>query len=62
MPWYMIVGRTLLSSLASMGTALLTETFLKQVIVEILSKIVVRTKTEEDDKILQAIKKTWGVE
>lgn len=55
------VSRTVLQSLISMGAALLTETFLKQALVVGLEKLVKRTATDADDKLLAAAKKSWGM-
>jgi hypothetical protein len=53
-----ITGKTLLS----MVTALMTDRFIKTVVVSILEQRVKRTKTEEDDKLLVEAKKHWGME
>lgn len=57
----MILG-TLLKILISMLTSLLTEAFLKEVIVDALAKVVKLTATDLDDKLLDAAKKAWNVQ
>lgn len=52
----------LTSTLLSMGTKLLTEKFVKLLIVKLLEIIVKRTQTDVDDKLLAEAKKSWGME
>jgi hypothetical protein len=49
------------SLLLKMGTALLTERFIKGLVVQVLELIVKRTETEEDDRLLAAAKREWGL-
>ena len=53
--------RSIMQALISMGMALLTETFLKDLIVLGLEKIVKRTKNTVDDRILNSIRRAWGM-
>lgn len=50
------VGKVVLS----MITALFTEKFLKTAIIQGLEKLVVRTQSDLDDKLLVAAKEAWG--
>ena len=43
----------------SLGLKLLTESFIKDVVVLALEQIVKKTKTDLDDQLLQFIKKAW---
>jgi hypothetical protein len=58
--WFTI-AHTVLTSLISMGSALLTEGFLKHAVVIALEKVSTRTKTDVDDKLLEAAKQAWGI-
>lgn len=51
---------TLGAALLHMGTALLTEAFLKRAIVIGLRKLVAKTETEADNQLLEAAEKAWG--
>lgn len=53
--------KTVLSVLGSLLTSLMTERFLKQALVIGLEKLVKRTATDADDKLLQEARKEWGV-
>lgn len=46
--------------LLSMVTALFTEKFLKVAIIHGLEKLVVKTQSDLDDKLLAAAKEAWG--
>lgn len=59
---WIVIGKTILASLVSMGSSLLTEGFLKHAIVIALEKVSGKTKTDIDDKLLAAAKQAWGVE
>lgn len=48
--------------LATMGAQLLTERFLKRVIVAALGQIVKRTEADWDDKLLNDAKAAWNVD
>jgi len=48
--------------LLSMFTALFTEKFLKVAIIHGLEKLVTRTQSDLDDKLLAAAKEAWGWE
>lgn len=50
------VGKVLLGLL----TSLLTERFLKKTIIAVLEKIVDKTQSDLDNKILSAAKEAWG--
>jgi hypothetical protein len=52
------VGKVLLSLL----TSLLTEKFIKKTIIAVLEKIVDKTQSDLDNKILAAAKEAWGEE
>ena len=47
-------------SLANLGAALITEAFLKKIIIIALEKLVKKTETDVDDKILQLAKEAWN--
>lgn len=49
------LGKTLLGLL----TALLTEQFLKKTIIAVLEKVVNRTQSDLDNRILEAAKEAW---
>lgn len=52
------VGKVLLSLL----TSLLTEKFIKKTIIAVLEKVVDKTQSDLDNKILAAAKEAWGAE
>lgn len=52
------VGKVLLSLL----TSLLTEKFIKKTIIAVLEKVVDKTQSDLDNKILAAAKEAWGEE
>ena len=54
--------RTLGGILLGMGMSLLTEKVIKSLIVLGLEKLVKKTESDADDKVLQEAKKAWGVE
>lgn len=56
------VGSALLTALASMGWQLVSERFLKRVVVMALTWVSKKTKTDRDDELLKAVKEAWGVE
>lgn len=58
---WVTIGKTILSSLASMGMALLTETFLKDIVVMGLEWVAHKTKTVKDDQLVAAVKHAWGL-
>lgn len=43
----------------SLASSLLTEAFLKKMIIFALEKLVKKTETDVDDKLLQEAKKVW---
>lgn len=47
------------STLMSMLTALITEKFLKRLLIQALESLVKKTATEADDKLLQDMKAEW---
>ena len=62
------MSNVLMSMVATLGAALihmlsqlLTENFLKRAIVIGLEKLVSRTESAEDDKLVQAVKEAWGL-
>jgi hypothetical protein len=57
MPYLRILGQVLVSLLS----ALLTEAFLKRIIVMVLERVVSRTESDIDNKILEAAKEAWGL-
>jgi hypothetical protein len=50
------------SVLMSLFTALMTEAFLKKALVMGLEKLVKKTASDTDDKLLAEAKKAWGME
>ena len=54
----LLLGRTALAML----TSLMTEKFVKKMLIAGLEQIVRRTETAEDDKLLAAAKAEWGIE
>ncbi len=50
-----VVGSTVVHMLA----ALMTEGFMKKLIIKLLEKLVAHTQTDADDKILADMKKEW---
>jgi hypothetical protein len=56
------VGPVVLMALGSMGAQLLTEKFIKAMVVRALEVLVSKTKTERDNVILKDIKDAWGIE
>lgn len=57
----LVVGRTVVQSLASMGMALLSEVFLKDVVNTALRKLVQKYPSETHTKLLQALEHAWGL-
>lgn len=55
-------GAAIAGVLMTMGAQLMTERFIKRLVVRGLSLVVKRTETDEDDKLLQSAKEAWGVE
>lgn len=58
----MPVLKVLGSVLMGMFTALMTESFLKKALVMGLEKLVKKTESDADDKLLAEAKKAWGME
>lgn len=58
---WITAGAVALKALASLGMSLLTETFLKDIIILALEKLAASTKTDLDDKLLADMKKAWGM-
>lgn len=56
------VGATLLGVLMTMGAQLMTERFIKRLVVHGLSLVVKKTATEEDDKLLADVRQAWAVD
>lgn len=57
-PLFKVLG----SVLMSLFTGLLTEAFLRKALVLGLEKLVKRTESDVDDKLLAEAKKSWGME
>lgn len=57
----MSLGLVLGKSLVSMGTSLLTENFLKHIVIIVLEKIVKKTDTNADDEFLDALREQWNI-
>ena len=55
------IAATLGTIAMSMLTQLLTKTFIRKLVVVLLEKLVKRTETDIDDKLLEAAKKSWGL-
>jgi hypothetical protein len=53
------IGIVLIKTLVGMLTALLSETFLKQAIIECLQMLVDRTSNEWDNHLLEKAKEVW---
>jgi hypothetical protein len=53
------IAKLLGSTLMSMAAKLMTEKFVKYLIIKVLEAIVKSTETKEDDKILTEMKKQW---
>ena len=58
---WLVIARTVVTSLTSMGMALLSEVFLKDVAVMLLEKLVAKFPSDEHTKALAAIKHAWGI-
>lgn len=56
-PLLVTVGRIL----AGMLISLLTETFVRQALIVLLEKLVVKTESDIDDRLLKLAKEAWGV-
>lgn len=54
-------GAILLKTLAGLGMSLLTESFLKDIIVLGLEKLAQSTQTDADDRLVADVKKAWGL-
>lgn len=54
------IGISVVKVLLSMLTALLTETFLKAIIIEALQMLVDRTDNEWDNRLLEKAKESWS--
>lgn len=62
MPVFLAQAGTLIGGvLMSMAAQLLTERFLKRLVVQALEAVVKKTETDEDNKVLEEAKKAWGV-
>ena len=59
--WALTILGTLGATLAKMGLALVTEKFIKRLIVDALQVVVNRTETPEDNKLLETAKEAWGL-
>jgi hypothetical protein len=57
--WALTLLKTAGAALLSLASSLVTETFLKHAIIIGLEKVVKRTETDADDKLLQLAKKEW---
>lgn len=57
--WALILLRTAGSALLSLASSLVTEAFLKRAIIIGLEKLVARTETDADDKLLKLAKEEW---
>lgn len=55
------MGATVGGILVTMGAQLMTERFLKHLLVQGLESLVARTETKRDDAILQDAKQAWGL-
>ena len=58
--WIVTLAKVAGSILIKLATALATEAFLKEMIIIVLTKIVKRTESEVDDRILLEAMKAWG--
>lgn len=56
------IGLIVLRTLTSIGMSLLTEAFVKRALIIGLEKLAQKTKTDTDDKLVQAAKETWGIQ
>lgn len=54
------IGITVVKVLLSMLTSLLTETFLKAIIIEALQMLANRTENEWDNRLLEKAKEAWN--
>jgi hypothetical protein len=59
---WLTIARTVVTSLTSMGMALLSEVFLKDIAVMLLEKLVAKFPSEEHSKALAAIRHAWGLQ
>lgn len=57
-----LIFKTTVSILAGMLTTLMTERFIKFLVVKGLEVLVKKTESDADDKILAEAKKAWQVE
>lgn len=48
--------------LVSMAAQLMTERFIKHLVVQALEAVVKKTATDEDNRLLEEAKKAWNVE
>jgi len=60
--WMLTVLGSLGGIAVKMLTQLATEKVLKSMIVTCLEKVVAKTASEDDDKLLKTVKEAWGVE
>lgn len=60
MPILQTIGITVVKLLLGMLTSLLTETFLKAIIIEALQMLVNRTDNEWDNRLLEKAKEAWN--
>lgn len=52
---------SVLKILGSMATSLLTERFIKQLVIIALEKLSKKTQSDADDRLLEVAKKEWGL-
>lgn len=60
--WLLGVGSTLGAVVVKMAAQLMTEAFLKRLIITGLEAAVKKSETLEDDRLLAEAKRAWGVE
>lgn len=60
--WLLTVLGSLGGIAIKMLTQLATEKVLKGLIITALEKVVAKTESADDDKLLQTVKEAWGVE
>lgn len=55
------LGATVAGTLVTMAGQLVTERFLKRLVVQALEAVVKKTETDEDNKMLDEAKKAWNI-
>lgn len=62
MPILAALGASVGKVLIGMATSLLTESFLKPLVIHGLEALARKTQSDLDDQVVKDVKKTWGID